>query len=107
MNLFIHEAAEEDILCQIEWYAEQGLTDVSQRFGLSVISSINAMLDSPQTGASRMTRNPALIDLRTWPVSGFSDFRVYYLLRGEQLQVIRVLHSKRNTDAILEEQSAD
>ena len=107
MNLFIQEAAEEDVLCQVEWYAEQGLPEIAQRFAHSVKASIQSLLASPQAGAPRKTGNPALSDLRTWPVHGFRYFRVFYLLRGDLLQVVRVLHTRRDTVVILEEQAVD
>lgn len=43
----------------------------------------------------------AIDGLRRWPVKGFDEYWVYYLVRPEALTVIRVLHSKRDNDGIL------
>jgi hypothetical protein len=61
----------------------------------------------PEAGAPKVVSNPQLAGLRTWPVKGFDEFRVYYLVRPTLLTVVRILHSKRNTDAILERQGVD
>ena len=57
MRLFIQEAAERDILSQIEWYASQGLSDIARRFQASVLAAIDALSNMPNAGTSRPSRN--------------------------------------------------
>ena len=104
MNLFIQEAAERDILHQVEWYAEKGVPAVALRFSDAVAESIKAVIAMPLSGAPKATTNPRLAGLRTWPVKGFDEFRIYYLVQPELLTVVRVLHDKRDTDALLRRQ---
>ncbi len=104
MNLFIQESAEQDILQQVEWYAEQGLFDIAQRFSTASVAAIEALMAMPDAGAPRAIANPHLTGLRTWPVKGFGDFRIYYLVRPDLLTVVRILHSKQDTDTILKGQ---
>jgi toxin ParE1/3/4 len=61
----------------------------------------------PSMGAPRTPHNPALEGLRSWPVPGFEDIRVYYLVRGESLIVIRVLHGKRDINRILKTERSE
>jgi len=61
----------------------------------------------PNTGAPKALRNPALAGLRSWPVHGFEDVRIYYLVQGEVLKLVRVLHGKRDIDRVLERESAE
>lgn len=107
MKLFIQSSAEQDILRQIEWYSEQGLPDVARRFGIAVRFSVEALLKAPFAGSSRSTSNPQLADLRTWPVAGFDAFRVYYIARADDVQIVRILHGRRDVDAIVEEQDVE
>jgi toxin ParE1/3/4 len=100
-------SADADIVRQFDWYAEQGLPDVANCFRSSVESSIKLALSRPKAGAPRHVRNPALRDLRSWPVKGFDEFRIYYLLRREKFMVVRILHGKRDIGAILEKQAID
>jgi toxin ParE1/3/4 len=104
VNLFVQEAAEQDILHQVEWYAEQGVPDVALRFGAAAGASIAAVMAMPEIGAPKPTANPRLAGLRTWPVKGFDRFRIYYLVQPDLLIVVRILHDKRDTDTLLEGQ---
>jgi toxin ParE1/3/4 len=56
----------------------------------------------PQVGAPKLLRNPALEGLRSWPVQGFEDIRIYYLIQGGTLKVARILHAKCDINRILE-----
>jgi toxin ParE1/3/4 len=101
VKLFVQEAAERDILQQIEYYAEQGLSEIAHRFSASVVVSLTFLIERPDVGSPRRTSNPQLVGLRSWPVKGFEDFRIHYLLQPDLLVVVRVLHGKQDTDALL------
>ena len=101
MRLFIQQAAEQDILSQLEWYAGNGLPDIARRFHAAVLDAIGALLATPGAGPSRFIANPRLAGLRSWSVKGFDEFRVYYLAHAEVLTVVRVLHGKRDIGTIL------
>jgi toxin ParE1/3/4 len=104
VTVFIQDAAEADILRQVERYAEQGLPHIARRFHTSVLTAIDALAEMPGAGPPRPTSNPALGGLRAWPVKGFDAFWVYYLAGLDRLTVVRVLHSKRDIGTILEGQ---
>ena len=107
MTPFIQEAAERDILLQIEWYAGQGLGDIADRFRISVLAAIDALSAMPNAGTPRPSRNSRLAGLRSWPVRGFGELNVYYLAQPELLTIVRVLHDKRDIGAILEDQAVE
>lgn len=107
MTPFIRSSAEEHILHQVEWYAEQGVPEIARRFHAAVVEAINVLVGMPAAGTPRHTRNPSLEGLRTWPVKGFDEFRIYYLAPPGSLSIIRVLHDKRDTGAILEGQTVE
>jgi toxin ParE1/3/4 len=107
VKLLFLPSAGDDIVRQFEWYVAQGLPDVARRFRHSVQLSIESVLPRPQAGAPKHVRNPALVGLRTWPVKGFDQFHVYYLVREDVLLIVRVLHDKRDIGSILDKQSLD
>ena len=107
MRRFIQASAEEDILRQFEWYVEQGVPDVAMRFRAAVRESIDRLLAMPESGAPKRLPNRRLAGLRTWPVRGFDEFRVYYIPHEDVVAVIRILHDKRNTDRILRRQQVE
>jgi toxin ParE1/3/4 len=100
---FIQSSAENDILAQVEWYAERELPDVARRFFVAAYEAIDGLAAMPLAGAPKHLDNPRLEGLRTWPVKGFDLFRVYYLARPDLLTVIRVLHERRDIRGILED----
>lgn len=102
MKLLVQESAEQDILLQIEWYAKIGLPDIGRRFRVAVLDAIDALLATPGAGAPKFLKNSRLEGLRSWPVKGFDDFRVHYLVGPEMLTVVRILHGKRDIARILE-----
>jgi toxin ParE1/3/4 len=107
VNLFIQESAEQHILRQIEWYAEKGLPAIARRFHVATLDAIDALAAMPGAGAPKLTDNLRLSGLRSWPVKGFDEFQVYYLMRPELLTIVRVLHGKRDIGTILDSQELD
>ncbi len=55
----------------------------------------------PDAGLLQPIANPHLAGLRSWPVKGFDEFRIYYLARPELLTIVRVLHGRRDIATIL------
>ena len=76
------------MLRQYDWYEKQGLYTIADRFSAAAAAAIDAALKTPKSGAPKHVGNPALAGLRTWPVRGFDDFRIYYLLRGDAFMVV-------------------
>jgi plasmid stabilization system protein ParE len=107
VTLFIQEAAERDILRQVEWYAENGLPVIARRFLAASFDAIDALSAKPDAGPPRHTGNPRLAGLRSWPIKGFDELRIYYLARPELLTVVRVLHDKRDVGSILRRQELE
>jgi plasmid stabilization system protein ParE len=107
VKLFVQEAAERDILSQIEWYASLGLSDIARRFQTSVWAAIDSLLNMPNAGAPKPSRNPTLAGLRSWPVRGFGEHNIYYLAQPGRLTIVRVLHDKRDIGSILDDQNLE
>jgi plasmid stabilization system protein ParE len=92
MRLFIHDAAEQDILRQIEHYAEQGLSEIAQRFSAGVVTSLNLLIERPDIGAPRRVSHPQLSGLRSWPVKGceaYDCFSWQPVIRASPIQPSR------------------
>ena len=104
MKRLIQEAARGDILGQYQHYLELGVYEVADRFLDAVNDAVDAVVKMPDAGAPKHFENPHLKGLRTWPVKGFDDFRIYYLTSDDLLMVVRVLHGKRDVQSILDGQ---
>lgn len=104
MRLFVQAAAENDILGQIEWFAEHGLPHIANRFPIAVRRAIASLVAMPGAGSPKHIANSQLAGLRSWPVAGFPESQVYYLTSHELLTIVRILHGKRDLSALLEEE---
>lgn len=97
----VREAAENDILRQVDRYAAQGLPQIALRFHTAMQAAFDAIETTPEAGPPHPVGNRALAGLRRWPVKGFDEYWVYYLVQSDLLEIVRVLHSKRDVDRIL------
>lgn len=108
MKATVRPAAREDILRQYRYYLlEEEAEEVAARFLEAAQESIRQLCVRPGMGSPRAFANPALDGLRSWPVQGFSAIRIYYVVAGKTLRVVRVLHGKRDIHALLENESTE
>jgi toxin ParE1/3/4 len=99
----IRSGARRDILRQYEWYlVEKDAEAAAERFVVAVDAAIAEICRRPGIGAPKRLTNAALEGLRSWPVKGFPEIRVYYLAARGAVRVIRVLHGKRDIGPLLE-----
>ena len=103
----VRPAARRDVLLQFEHYLNQNAPDVAARFLEAVETAVAQLLEMPGMGAPKALKNSSLAGLRSWPVSGFEEIRVYYRIHEDTLRVIRVLHGRRDIKRILEKESHD
>ena len=102
MKLIVKPAARSDILEQLRYYADTGGDHVGDRFLAAIRECFSVAAQSPLTGSPRHFDNPALDGLRSRTILGFGTIRVYYLVRGETVIVVRVLHGRRDLQSILD-----
>jgi toxin ParE1/3/4 len=98
----IRPAARDDILRQFRYYLREDAFDAATRFLDAVDESIEAICQMPHIGAPKQSKNPVLAGLRSWPVKGFEDLLIFYLVQPDALRVVRILHGKRDIQRILE-----
>ena len=99
MRAVIRPRAQDDILRQFRWYlVEQDAADAAFRFVEAVEASVEQLVRMPNMGAPREIRNPALKGLRLWPVKDFDEFLIFYVVAGDTVRVIRILHGKSGED---------
>ena len=102
----IRPRAKDDVIRQFRWYLiKHDAPDVAQRFLDRVQETVERIVEMPGVGAPTLIGNPALAGLRSCPVSGFDNIRVYYLATTETLRILRVLHGAQDVGAILATES--
>ena len=105
MKFVLRSGARRDILRRYEYYLiEKDAEAVAERFVVAVQAAIERICEHPGIGAPKALSNPKLAGLRSWPVKGFPEIRVYYLVSRGAVRVVRVLHGKRDIDPMLEDE---
>jgi len=103
VKVFYRQAARDDIVRQFRYYLlAADVPEVAIRFRESVRRTVQSLRDHPQVGPRYSSDNPRLQNLRTWPVAGFEAIRIYYLLQENTVQILRILHGKRDVRRIIE-----
>jgi len=102
VRITYRQAARDDVVRQFRYYLlTKNLPEIAVRFRDGVSRTMDVLRRQPLIGARYPVANPELESLRSFPVVGFEVIRMYYLLEGETIHVIRVLHGKRDVQRIL------
>ncbi len=103
MKVVVRSEARQDILRQFEYYLiEKNAETAAIRFIAAVQAAISQVSRDPWIGAPKNLGNAKLAGLRSRPVKGFPEIRVYYLVSNEAVRVVRVLHGRRDIYTLLE-----
>lgn len=103
MKAIYRQAASDDVVRQFRYYlVERDLPEIAVRFKDAVRRTIEFLLRHSLVGARYQSNNLKLRDLRSWPVAGFETIRIFYLVEGDGLHVVRILHGKRDLKRTLE-----
>ena len=103
MKYVVRPGARLDILRQYEYYLiEKDAEQAAEQFVVSIDAATAQICRQPGVGTPKRLASAKLDGLRSWPVQGFPEIRVYYLLSGGVVRVVRVLHSKRDINPLLE-----
>ena len=81
---------------------ESGTDELALRFIDAAESSFEELAAMPAMGAARQYTDAALAIVRMWRVSGFPNYLIFYRPLGSGIEVIRVLHAKRDIQALFE-----
>jgi plasmid stabilization system protein ParE len=97
------EIAEGDVARQYGYYLfEANVPAVAIRFRHAVTRTVQSLSDHPLVGLRVHSTISGYQNLRSWPVTGFEFIRIYYLMDGDVLRIIRVLHGMGDVRRILE-----
>jgi toxin ParE1/3/4 len=69
-------------------------------------ASIANLASMPLMGSPRPYLVAEIPDLRQWRIKGFEDYLIFYRPVPDGVEIIRVLHGKRNIPTILSDEEA-
>lgn len=99
-ELHVLPSARADIKISFDYLEEQSDLETAWRFFVGVQESLERIEQMPYIGSPRRFRSSRIRDLRQWPVSGFDDFLIFYRVTSERVDVHRILHARRDLDAV-------
>jgi toxin ParE1/3/4 len=107
MNRELHvlPSARADIKASFDYLEEQSDLETAWRFFAGVQESFERIEQMPFIGSPRRFRSSRIRELRQWPVSGFEDFLIFYRVVSDRVDVHRILHGKRDLEAIFEKEN--
>ncbi len=75
--------------------------DSAEQFLDEVEANLLKLAEHPKMGSAVEPVIPRLETLRKWPIPGFRNFLIFYLVRPDAIEVIRVLNGARDIPAVL------
>jgi toxin ParE1/3/4 len=100
-HIRLRPAAERDIEELADYLAAQASLATGLRYRDAVRQTLLLLAEQPELGARFRASNPRLQEVRFWPVRGFAEHVLFYRFIEGSIEVLRVLHGKRDLDAIL------
>lgn len=77
------------------WYALEADAAVAEQFVAAVETGMHHVAEHPSTGSMRYAEYGVQAGLRFWSLHGF-PWLIFYHVDGEVVNVLRVLHAKRD-----------
>jgi toxin ParE1/3/4 len=87
--------AERDIDAIADYIAADSIK-AALRFYAAVRSDSSRLAEMPGLGARWFDSPAELVDLRGWLVTGFRNYILFYRVKADQIDVIRVVHGARD-----------
>lgn len=97
-----HRKAKRDVLRAFVYIGQDNL-DAAERFLAAFDGDVRRLAEMPGIGAKREFTNPALEGLRSLPITGFTNYLIFYRYDDRYLRVLRVIHGARDIERALEE----
>lgn len=94
LTLDIRPLASADLAEALAYYASLS-PELPDAFLTQLDMALALLLDRPDVGSRRFTHLFPGIPLRTWSLDRF-PFRIFYMVEGDTLHVLRVGHERRN-----------
>lgn len=96
-------AALRDLLEQADYLGREGGRSLAERFFDAANATFLQLLTSPNLGSPCDFRHPEAKNLKVWRVKGFEKHLIFYRSDASGIEIVRVLHSARNVEPILNE----
>ena len=98
------EAAKRDLIAQWVWYAENASIEIADRFLAAVEDTLAILSTQPESGALASFQKIELRNIRRSLVSDrFESILLFYLPLEDGIDLVRVVHGRRNLELLAQE----
>jgi toxin ParE1/3/4 len=99
-----HSLAEED-LAKAYLHIGNDSPLAAERLLDAVEHAATVLLSKPRAGRVREFRSPRAHGLRSWVVSGFENYLIFYRPRPGGIEVVRFVHGARDIPTLLDDEA--
>ena len=99
-----HHLAEQD-LAEVYLHIGSDSPNAAERLLDAVEQAIALLLSRPRAGRAREFRSPRAHGLRSWVVSGFESYLIFYRPQPGGIEVVRFIHGARDIPSLIEDES--
>lgn len=99
-KITISPEARED-LDQIHAYVSEHNPEAADRILEAALATLANLAEMPGMDRLRAFQHAELLNLRSFPVSGFRNYLIFYRSVAGGAEIVRVLHGARDLDALL------
>ncbi|MEI9893724.1 MAG: type II toxin-antitoxin system RelE/ParE family toxin [Chthoniobacter sp.] len=103
MGKFVLAPCIEGELWDIWSFIAKDNPDAATRVVEAIGETFKTVAATPGLGVARKYRNPRLLNVRFFPVSGFENYLVFYRPTFEGIEVLHVYHGARDLDRLFDE----
>ena len=89
-----------DVRQQGFYYLEHASHSVFLRFHAAILESLDLLAQQPELGERFSCTDPRHVGTRIWRVAGFGEHVIYYRHDAGEIDVVRILHGKRDAAGI-------
>jgi plasmid stabilization system protein ParE len=98
MKLVFSSLFEQDFVELVTLFSREHSPELARRFEQSTYALIEQLMAHPQTGRLRKDLKPE--GVRSFRVRGFNRYLLFYLIRGEELFLLRLRYGGMNLQAL-------
>lgn len=102
MAKFILDPRVEDELWGIWCFIARDNPEAATRVVETAYQTFQTLAASREMGRLRRFRNPLLRDVRSWRISGFENYVIFYRRVTDGIEVLHIYHGARDIEALFE-----
>ncbi len=107
MRLIVRLLARFDLLEEADFIEAAYSLQKAHQFLDAAQKTFAALARMPLLGSARPDYAQEIPELRQWRIKGFEDYLIFYVPLGQHgVEIVRVLHGKRDLPLILEDEQS-